>query len=214
MKLLLTSGGLRNPAITDAMLDLVEKPADALNIAFIPTAMNVETGDKRWAIDHMLRLRDLGCKMLDIVEIAAVSKEIWLPRLQAADVLFVNGGHTVYLMQKMNKSGLAEELPKLLEDRVYVGVSAGSHVASPDLRFKSDDPGKFMKALHLVDFGVQVHMNSSDLPFDKSEEALRRRIQEVAPPYPVYGLDDEMAVKVDGENVSVVGEGEYILVEP
>ncbi len=59
-KLLLTSGGLRNPTLINALLDLANKPASEVKVAFIPTALNVEPGDKGWAIDQMLRLRDIA----------------------------------------------------------------------------------------------------------------------------------------------------------
>ena len=42
MKLLLTSGGLENESIISALKDLAQKPLNKLNLAFIPTASNVE----------------------------------------------------------------------------------------------------------------------------------------------------------------------------
>ena len=54
MKLLLTSGGMRNPTLTNALLELIGKPANEIKVAFIPTAMNTEPGDKGavWSIDR------------------------------------------------------------------------------------------------------------------------------------------------------------------
>ncbi len=207
MKLLLTSGGLRNPTLVKALLDLAGKPADELRVAFIPTALNTEAGDKGWAIAQMVRLQEMGVSRVDIVDISAVPKEIWLPRLEDSNVIFVNGGNTTHLMTCLNKSGLTKELPKLLKTRVYVGVSAGSYVVTPDLRLNSDKTDKVLDGLRLVDFGLQAHYKSFTFPLAKSYEAVKERVKGC--PYTVYALDDQMAVKVDGNSIEFVGEGEY-----
>ena len=49
MKLLLTSAGIKNKTIAKALFELVgKKPAD-ISLVFIPTASNVEKGDKKLA---------------------------------------------------------------------------------------------------------------------------------------------------------------------
>jgi dipeptidase E len=123
MKLLLTSSGLQNPTLIRALLDLANKPASKLKIAFIPTAMNTEPGDKSWAIAQMVRLQEMGVGQIDIVDVSAVPKKVWLPRLEESNVIFVNGGNTTHLMTCFNDSGLTTELPDLLKTRVYVGAS-------------------------------------------------------------------------------------------
>jgi dipeptidase E len=209
MKLLLTSGGLRNPTLVCALLKLAGKPAAELKVAFIPTAMNTEPGDKGWAVAQMQRIKDMGVVWLDIVEIAAIPKPIWLPRLEESDVIFVNGGNTTYLMEQLNISGLAAELPRLLESRVYVGSSAGSYVATPDTRFnyltRGTDPA--LPGLHLVDFGIQAHYLRADVPVAQAYDAIKQRV--IGCPYPVYAIDDETAIMVDGNHIEVVGEGQH-----
>ena len=176
--------------------------------------MNAESGDKSWAIDQMKQLRDMGFHQLDIVDISAVRKAIWLPRLEEADVIFVNGGNTTHLMKCFNDTGLTIEIPKLLEDRIYVGVSAGSYIATPDLRFNSDRVMEVLDGLKLVSFGLQVHMNSPRFPIAKSEQIVKERVKAMHCPYVVYGLDDQMAVKVDDDSVEVVGKGKYLKFKP
>lgn len=212
MKLLLTSGGLRNKTLVNEFLQLVNKPASQIKVAFIPTALNVETGDKGWVIDQLIRLREAGVGQIDIVDIAATSKDIWLPRLEESDVIFVNGGNTTYLMQCVLESGLAVEIPRLLKDRVYVGISAGSYIATPDIRFNTDNVSEVLNGLKLVDFGLQVHLNNPKFSQAKTEEVVKERVADC--PYTVYALDDEMAVKVNGNTMEVVGEGKYLKFEP
>jgi dipeptidase E len=212
MKLLLTSSGLRNPTLSRALLDLAGKPASELKVAFIPTALNMSSGDKTWVVDQLTRIRDMGVGFLDIVDIAAIPKDVWLPRLEQSNVIFVNGGHTTYLMRCFNESGLTKEIPRLLKDRVYVGVSAGSYIATPDIRFNSDDVKEVLPGLHLVDFGLQVHLNSPKFPLAKDEATVRSRIKGC--PYTVYSFDDDMAMKIDGKSQNLVGEGRWLKVEP
>src|SRR3989337_2484798 len=128
MKLLLTSNGLVNKSIANALLDLVGQSFDKTNLAFIPTAANVEEGDKWWLIDDLSRCKNLGFAQVDIVDISALPKNLWKPRLETADILLFGGGNVFHLIYWLNKSGLAGLLPDLLKKRVYVGISAGSMV--------------------------------------------------------------------------------------
>ncbi len=214
MKLLLTSSGLTNPSLISAVEDLLGKSAAGARLAFIPTAANVESGDKSWMIDDLYRCKNAGFEM-DIVDISALSKEIWLPRLQSAEVLLLGGGNTFHLMHWVNKSGLQEELPELLQTKVYVGISAGSCIAGPTIfnsvqnLFGEKYELDVRDSLGLVNFHLIPHLNSPY--FEKiTEENLREASKDLAEP--VYALDHDSAVKVVDDNVTVVGEGKYLVI--
>lgn len=212
MRLLLTSGGLRNQTLTNSLLELVGKPASQTKLAFIPTAQNVEPRDKTWLIDQLIRIKDLSLQQIDIVDFTAIPKELWLSKLKESDVIFVNGGNTTYLMESFNKFGLSDKIKKLLESRVYVGVSAGSYVATPDIRFNSDYEKGVFKSLGLVGFGLQVHYKNPKFPLAETYEKVAERVKGC--PYRVYVLDDQMAILVNGDKVEVVGEGEHEVFDP
>ncbi len=133
MKLLLTSGGLTNKTIVKALTELVGKVPAETSLVFVPTASNVETGDKDWFINDLLNIHKQGFKSVAITDISAVPEAVWRPQFEAADVLFFEGGNTYHLMEWVNRSGLAALLPELLKTKVWVGVSAGSLVTNPDL---------------------------------------------------------------------------------
>jgi len=139
MKLLLTSGGITNKSIAKALFELVGKKPEETTLAFIPTAANVGSSDKGWLIDDLYNLKQQNLKSIDIVDISALPEKVWLPRLEAADILFFSGGDTSHLMNWLEKSGLAKLLPDLLKTRVYAGISAGSIVAAPSLALSSKD---------------------------------------------------------------------------
>ncbi|HET9411770.1 MAG TPA: Type 1 glutamine amidotransferase-like domain-containing protein, partial [Candidatus Saccharimonadales bacterium] len=185
MKLLLTSAGLTNSAIVDALLDLLGKPFSKANIVFIPTAANAEEGDKSWLVQDLTSTQALGWGSFQIIDIAAthgLSNNVWLTSVREADVLMVGGGNCFYLSYWLHRSGLASELPHLLKTSVYIGVSAGSMVAGASLCVASqalNNPQSFKdevydelgplgqssaKTLHLTDFVFRPHLNSPFFP--------------------------------------------------
>lgn len=216
MKLLLTSGGLRNTSIANALLELTGKPASETTLAFIPTAMNFEKGDKRWFINNLAEFSRQEYAVVDIVDISALPKSVWLPRLEVADILFFSGGNTAHLMHFVKESGLAALLPELLKTRVYAGISAGSIIAGPSIVLSSEDKRLYYDevtgyddedALRFVDFHIRPHLGSPHFPNvnDAWLSEIAKSVKE-----PIYVLDDQSAVLVDGEEVRVITEGRYL----
>lgn len=219
MKLLLTSAGVMNDSIARALIGLVGKSPGDTSIVFVPTAANVETGDKGWLINDLVALKSQGFGSIDIVDIAAVPEAIWRPRMEAADILFFGGGNTFYLMEQMRASGLAALLPTLLETRVYAGISAGSMVAGPTLALTAShlvygedlDRTEDMAGLLLVDFCILPHLNSPFFP-KLREEQIRDAIKGMHTR--VYALDDQSAIRVVDGVAEVVTEGAYLTFDP
>jgi len=215
MKLLLTSGGITNKSIANTLLELAEKPFKELKLAVVPTAANVEKGDKDWLIKDFINCRNLGFKEIDIVDISAIARDNWEPRLREADVLLFGGGNSFHLMYWLKKSGLEDILPELLTNRVYIGISAGSMVATHDLSLSTSErlyypdgvgEHKDEKALGFVKFHIRPHLNSPDFPNLKKEnlEKIAKELKE-----PIYAIDDQSAIKfVDGK-IEIISEGEY-----
>ncbi|MDB5254989.1 MAG: peptidase dipeptidase [Candidatus Nomurabacteria bacterium] len=215
MKLLLTSAGLSNPSICKALFELVGKKSEDISIVFIPTAANVEVGDKAWFIENLIQLKNQNFKSIDIVDISAVSKDIWLKRFEEADVLFFEGGNTYHLMEWINKSGLKDVLPQLLETKVWVGDSAGSMVTNEDLNLgisqtiygEDFDRNEGMSGLGLVDFYFLPHLNSEYF-VNVRKENIENAIKDISEK--IYAVDDEGAVQVIDGHVKIISEGEYL----
>lgn len=212
MKILLTSAGVANETIGKALDGLVGKPVEQTKIAFIPTAANVEEGDKGWLIKDLSNLEDRGYESVDIVDISAVGKEIWKPRLEVADVIMVGGGNTFHLMHWVQKTGLNKMLLTLLKTRVYVGISAGSCICGPTIYnsvqnlFGEKYKLKIKQGLGLVRFQFIPHLNSTY--FDKiREENIKEAAKDLSET--VYAVDDEGAVVVDDKKIEVVSEGKW-----
>lgn len=214
MKLLLTSAGLSNKSISKALLELAGKPFSQLKLVFIPTAANVEKGDKDWLIKDFINCKNLGFKSIDIVDISAIPRDMWLPRLEEADVLLVGGGNTFHLMNWVEKSGLKGFLSGLLNTRIFVGISAGSMIACRGLdlsmseRLYDDKPGEFKKdeGLGYVDFLIRPHLNSPYFP-----DVNLKNLEEISKELPdtFYAIDDNTAIKVVDGEIAVISEGEW-----
>lgn len=216
MKFLLTSAGLSNKSIADALLDLAGKPFNQLKLAFIPTASNVEKGDKSWLIDDLNNCKKLNFAQIDIVDISAIPQDMWKPRLEEADILFFEGGNDFHLIHWLNKSGLKEMLTEMLKTKIYVGASAGSMVTSKNMsithskKLYYDDLSEQKYddeiGLGFIDFQIRPHFNSPDFP-----KANAKYLEEIAKEIPeaVYALDDNSALKVADGKITVISEGEW-----
>src|SRR4051794_11791601 len=138
MKFLLTSAGIKNPSIHDALVELLGKPIAESSALFVPTAVYPFPGgthSARQAICGVATspLAELGWRSLGVLELTAlptIRQEVWVPTLHETDALLVWGGDVLYLHYWMRRSGLADLLPSLSE-LTYVGVSAGSIVVTP-----------------------------------------------------------------------------------
>lgn len=214
MKLLLTSAGIKNKTIAKALFGMVGKKPSDTSLVFIPTASNVEKGDKSWLIDDLMNLKKQGFKSIEIGDISAVDEKIWKPKFEEADILYFEGGNTYHLMEWINKSGLVKILPDLLKTKIYVGVSAGSCVVSKDLALKISqdiyqedlDKTENMEGLNLVNFYILPHLNSQH--FTKvRKDFIGEVVKGISEK--IYALDDNSALKVVDGKVEVASEGEW-----
>ena len=218
MKLLLTSTGLRNQTQRDALHDLLGKPFASANVVFVPTASLAEPGDHSWFVADLNRLYGLGWREFDILELNGLPRQMVLDRLMHADVIYVEGGSHYHLARSITGNGLADGLLHALEDRVYVGVSAGSMIFSRNLNEHSADIIGDTADLHvlgattldpplgLFDWYLKPHLYSPDFPERGDEWADRIAAQA---DFPIYFIDDETAIRVDGDQTDIVSEGRW-----
>jgi len=221
MKLLLTSAGISNASIHNALVDLLGKPVAEASALFVPTALYAITGGAekaRKVIDGSLGdpFCQLGWKSLGVLELTALpslQQELWVPQLLETDALLVGGGDCQYLCYWMQQSGLAALLPSLLRKTVYVGLSAGSMIMT---RFGTTYgnhtlPADSDKCLGLFDFALHPHLDHAWFP-DNSLANLAKLAATIS--VPSYAVDDQTALKVSGGTVEVISEGHWKLFTP
>lgn len=209
MKLLLTPSGITNKSIKKALLALLGKPYKKSHLTFIPTAANAESGDKDWLIKDINNFKKLGFKTFDVTDISRVSKDIWLPSFENADILVFGGGNVNYLLSWVKKSGLEKMLPELLKSKVCVGISAGSRALGRDLLLShsvSKVSSKVNHGLEIVGFSIVPHINSQHFP-ERTFKNVEKESKKIS--HPVYALDDNSAVLVKDQKISTISEGKW-----
>jgi dipeptidase E len=222
MKLLLTSAGIKNASIQNALVELLGKPIADSTALCIPTASYGHPQvrpEMAWSFisgQSPLPMCGLGWKSVGVLELTAlpsIDAERWVSWVREADVLLVAGGDALYLCHWIRQSGLADLLPSLSET-VWVGLSAGSMVMTP--RIGEDfvqwrPPTGDDSTLGIVDFSICPHLAQEGMPGNSMAEA-ESWAAEISGP--AYAIDDETAIKVTDGTVEVVSEGYWKLLTP
>jgi dipeptidase E len=223
MKLLLTSAGVKNASIRNALVDLLGKPIAESSALCIPTATYghpMAGPGAAWRFiagqEPRTPMCELGWKSLGVLELTAlpsIDEEHWVPMVQETDALLVNGGDSLYLCHWMRQSGLADLFPSLRET-VYVGLSAGSLVMTPNI---GEDfviwqpPTGGDRALGMVGFSIFPHLDHEAMPDNSMANAEKWA---AGIPRPAYAIDDQTAITVADGTVEVVSEGHWKLFTP
>ena len=214
MKLVLCSEGFHTPNTVEACVKLVSKPQDQISVGIINEAYAVEKGDKRWVINNLNSVASNFNGEIDIVDLLALSIEEVEKRLSDKDVIFVVGGDTDYLMKVYQMTGFDKLLDKLLETKVYIGSSAGSMVAGKRINaaayrliYGEDSKWGISQYVGLVDLSIMPHLDSPHFPNRK--ETLIKAVGSFQGK--VYGLRDDSAVVVDGDDIYTIGSKPIVI---
>lgn len=222
MKLLLTSAGISNASIHDALVDLLGKPIAESSALYIPTAIYANPNGASLSA-RVIRgeigdpFCDAGWKSLGLLELTAlpsIPENYWLPLVQEIDALLVGGGDPLYLCYWMRQSGLVGLLPSLRREAVYVGLSAGSMVMAPNVGeyfvgWRPPTGGD--STVGMVDFAMFPHLDHPAMPDNSMADAEKWA---AGMPVPAYAIDDQTAIKVVDGIVEVISEGHWKLFAP
>lgn len=223
VKLLLTSGGVTNATIRAALVDLLGQPIEDATALCIPTAMYghpwVGPGTRVWQFisgtseNPMVGLGWRSVGVLELTALPSLDEESWVPLVREADVLLASGGDVLYLCHWMRESGLADLLPSL-ERTVWVGLSAGSMVLTPEVGedfIQWRPPSGDESTLGLVDFSICPHLADDGQPGNSLAEAERWATGISGP---AFAMDDQTAITVVDGVVEVVSEGRWTQLRP
>jgi dipeptidase E len=244
MRALLTSSGIRNDTIRNALADLLGKPIEEANALLVPTALYPFSGGPGMAWKAITgrspaplcveEWKSLG--VLELSVLPSIEQDAWLPAVREADAILVCGGDPMFLANWMRRSGLAAILPTLRDDAVYVGVSAGSIAATTT----------FVETYTETPHGTDAPLKAEDIVFSTPEGDVDRVLVTgqgaglvdfaVIPhlehqwhpdaslvnaekwaahiPAPTYAIDDDTAIKVVDGAPEVVSEGQWKLFQP
>lgn len=219
MRMLLTSNGIANDRIHDALVELVGAPLSESRIVVVIDGILGFPGDSSTLVDHLDGLRALGWAEFDVASLFAGPRDLVESRLRAADVILGYGGSNLWLAHAWEATGLGPVLADLLEEKVYMGWSAGSAIFPramhrwPDAFDDQEELEMFgldaaSPAVPLFDWFFLGHLGADWTPADAEDWASRgaeRSGQEV------WFLDDESALVVrdPASEPAVVSRGHW-----
>jgi dipeptidase E len=202
-KLLLASSG----SFITSQKELFGKKLTAYNIAYIVTASK-KVHDLSYINKHRHRMDALGWRYTEI-DIDGKSEAELTSLLQPFDLIYVEGGNTFFLLKKIRESGFENIVKRSLQQgKIYAGASAGAYVACPSIIMATWSAQNFdrcgvtdLAGMHLVDFLIKAHYTPEE------DERLRRLWDQEKNlhRYPLYLLDDALAVVVEDKKVRIVG---------
>lgn len=190
----------------DKLIGTLDELPERLTVAFIPTAADPYK-DKWFIEEDRNKLKEKGFNVKD-VDIKGKTEQELLQELKDADIIFVAGGNTFYLLEKARESGFDRTAKEFVEKGViYVGSSAGATLAGPNIEPVKpfDDPSeapslKSFEGLNLVDFIILPHFGE-EKDKQKYEEIVREYSEKG---YKVIPLTDNQAVIVEGYEYKIV----------
>ncbi len=198
MKLILTSRGLSTKKLGRAFIGLLERNASESRVLVVHTAQKQE---------HLLFVDGVGKELsrngvllpnINYVNIAGTQPPTSLAEF---DAVYICGGNTYFILDRMRKTGLAGSLKRYVRaGGIYLGISAGSIIAGKDISIAgwgiegdSNDVGLTdLQGLNFTDIAVFPHYK------DKLKREVREFMQTVQ--YPVEVLRDGEALMINGNN--------------
>lgn len=133
MKALLTSCGLETETIKNKFIGFLDKDVSEIKAIFIPTAA-IKVDAINVLPKCMNDLIKCGITKQNIL-IYDLHRPMLLDELLNYDVVYICGGDTKYLLDRMNENEFGRNLQHFIkENKIVVGVSAGSVIFAGNLQ--------------------------------------------------------------------------------
>jgi dipeptidase E len=181
----------------------------ARRIAFVPFALHDQAA-------YLARARTrFAAEGMDVAGLTPDAAG--LATLAEVEGIFVGGGNTFRLLERLQRSGLLEAIrERVVRGLPYMGASAGTNVASPTLKTTNDmpivQPASFA-AMGLVPFQINPHYldaePSSRHMGETREDRLREYLEENE--LPVVGLREGGWLRREGGSLRLEGASARIL---
>lgn len=200
MRLFLTSAGFLNKQVADLFLKDLDKTPDKAEIFMVADAQTQE--EKYYIEESKKELVKMGIKNISIFNL---DKKIIMDEVSNFDAIYVCGGNTYSIMKKFRETGLDKIVKRLVNSgKIYIGVSAGSIIAGPDIEIAGwgmdgdlNEVGlQDLTGLNLVKFAIFPHFEI------KHEQEVVEFKQKVS--YPVIELSDQQAVYVEKGSYKII----------
>ena len=208
MKLFLTSSCVTEN-LADRFLQMCAKNPKEVKFYFIPTATDVED-NKTYTVKSLDDFAKLGINPI-WYSLRFKTKELIAQELSGADVIWVGGGNTFYLLDMARQTGFFEVVDHLVRQKgiIYGGTSAGTIIATPSIdiagwgdNWDRNNVGiKDFTGLGFVDFLTHVHYQ----PGTEKDMLLSKKTNRS-----IYAIPDGGAVVVEDDKVETLGGVEML----
>ena len=203
---------LKNMILTSSLYESIElvkkfldKNTESKKILFIPTATNVDEY-KKYIYLTQKAFEDFGYEVENF-DISIFSEEIAKEKLSQAKIVFISGGNTFYLLQELKRKNLIPYLKERIENGLlYIGESAGSVIAAPDIEYASIVDDKTLATelddytgLNLVDFYIVPHFEEE--PFVESS---RNTVELYKDKLDLKLINNKEAILVENNNFTII----------
>ena len=194
---LLTSAGFEDmdgnqkPAIVKRFLKMIGKPPAEATVLFIPTA----------AIDSEAEAFVPLCRQ-ELINLGIPEANIFTHDIDGTlsetdamqyDVIYFTGGNTRHLLKRIKETGFDAIIKKrVYANKVYIGVSAGSLIAKPNIGEPDEVYNKETAGLCLINAYVGVHYPEGSSPRTDF-------------PLPHIPLTDNQAIAVRWDGYEIIG---------
>ena len=203
---------LKNMILTSSLYESIElvkkfldKNTESKKILFIPTATNVDEYKKYIHLTQKA-FEDFGYEVENF-DVSIFSEEIAKEKLSEANTVFISGGNTFYLLQELKRKNLTSYLKERIENGLlYIGESAGSVIAAPDIEYASVIDDKTVATelddyigLNLVDFYIVPHFEEE--PFVESS---RNTVELYKDKLDLKLINNKEAILVENNNFTII----------
>ena len=203
---------MKNMILTSSLYESIElvkkfldKNTESKKILFIPTATNVDEYKKYIHLTQKA-FEDFGYEVENF-DISIFSEEIAKEKLSEAKTVFISGGNTFYLLQELKRKNLTSYLKERIENGLlYIGESAGSVIAAPDIEYASIVDDKTLATelddyagLNLVDFYIVPHFEEE--PFVESS---RNTVELYKDKLDLKLINNKEAILVENNNFTII----------
>ena len=183
----------------------LDKNTESKKILFIPTATNVDEYKKYIHLTQKV-FEDFGYEVENF-DVSIFSEEIAKEKLSEAKIVFISGGNTFYLLQELKRKNLTSYLKERIENGLlYIGESAGSVIATPDIEYASIVDDKTLATelndytgLNLVDFYIVPHFEEE--PFVENS---RNTVELYKDKLDLKLINNKEAILVENNNFTII----------
>ena len=185
----------------------LDKNTESKKILFIPTATNVDEYKKYIHLTQKI-FEDFGYEVENF-DVSIFSEEIAKEKLSETKTVFISGGNTFYLLQELKRKNLTSYLKERIENGLlYIGESAGSVIAAPNIEYASIVDDKTLATelndytgLNLVDFYIVPHFEEE--PFVENS---RNTVELYKDKLDLKLINNKEAILVENNNFRIVKE--------